>query len=72
MLGELFYLFKKYGDAIAQSYNWESGCLELETDMSGLFGGYYGGQHTTTIFNFDTVGEAIELFRKEIERLHDG
>lgn len=72
MLGWMFYLFKKYGDTIAQSYQWENGCLEMEVDMSGRFGGYYGGQFTTTIFNFDSVDEAIKMFRKEIERLDNG
>ena len=72
MLGEMFYLFGKYGDAIAQAYTWKYGRLNIETDMSGTFVGHCGLDYITTIFRFDSVKEAIELFRKEIERLRDG
>ena len=71
MLGELFYLFRKYGDVIARSYRIEHGRLELETDMSGEFIGYCGLTNIL-IFSFDNVKEAILSFRREIERLCDG
>ena len=71
MLGEMFYLFRKYGDAIANAYHKDCGRLEIETDMSGDFVGHYLGE-STLIFSFDSVKEAIRLFRKEIERLRDG
>lgn len=72
MLGEMFYLFGKYGDAIAQAYTWKYGRLNIETDMSGTFVGHCGLDYTITIFKFAGVKEAIKLLRKEIGRLHDG
>jgi len=72
MLGWLFYLFKKYGDAIADAYHKDYGRLKIEVDMSGVFYGYTGGYDNLTIFRFVNVNEAIKLFRKEIERLNDG
>ena len=76
MLGEMFYLFRKYGDAIAKSYKQDYGRLQIETDMSGIFRGYYRRDDSKdtnlSIFMFNNVKEAIKLFRKEIGRLRDG
>ena len=69
MLGWLFYLFKKHGDAIATSYGKDYGRLEIEGDMSGRFSGYSGGYDDLKIFTFGSIADAIKLFGKEIERL---
>lgn len=72
MLGWLFHLFRNYGDAITQAYNWKYGRLDIETDMSGAFVGHCGLDYTSVIFKFASVKEAIALFNKEIGRLPNG
>lgn len=72
MLGWLFYLFRKYGDDIADAYHKDYGRLEVEVDMSGVFYGYTGGYDNLVIFRFANLKNAIELFSKEVGRLNDG
>ena len=85
MLGEIWYIFRRYGDQIAKKKRSDyDGCyLQLNQDGSGHLAGnirvttpsgsIWCPQLSKVILSWDTLDEAIKLLRKEsIEILESG
>lgn len=71
MLGWALYLFRKYGDLIANAYNMDCGKILFETDLSGTFYGTEDfGVVGIPIFVFDNIKELIAFFKVEVGKLN--
>ena len=78
MLGELYYLFCKYGEQIAEKYNYTECFLQFNFDGSGTLRGFkativasgcppiWHNALSVAILSWTTLDEAVNLFRKEV------